>query len=162
MAIGGPGRAAQGYGGGSGGQMYQQSGGGDQQKKKNMNLFDNAAANKPSFKKSNAAAGMMDGKMSDAAVITDIEELLVKPHNGLADQEVSVLEDLPETISEQEMITLNYSGFSDDEDASTSGDKTRYINMIVNNYLKHITVFCVLVVAVSICTFFILSYINGF
>ncbi len=161
MSIGGPGRAAQGYGGGSGGQMYQQSGG-DQQKKKNMNLFDNAATNKHSFKKSNAAAGMMNAKMSDAAVITDIEELLVKPHNGLADQEVSLLKDFPETISEQEMITLNYSEFSDDEDASTSGDKTRYINMIVNNYLKHITVFCVLVVAVSVCTFFILSYINGF
>lgn len=160
MAIGGPGRAAQGYGGGSGGQMYQQSGG-DQPKKKNMNLFDNAAANKPSFKKSNAAVGMIDSKMSDAAVITDIEELLVKPHE-LADQEIAVLEDFPETISEQEMITLNYSEFSDDEDASTSGDKTRYINMIINNYLKHITVFCVLVVAVSVCTFFILSYINGF
>jgi hypothetical protein len=159
MAIGGPGRTAQGYGGGSGGQMYQQSGG-DQQKKKNMNLFDNASANKPSFKKSTAAVGMIDGKMSDAAVITDIEELLVKPHE-LADQEI-VLEDFPETISEQEMITLNYSEFSDDEDASTSGDKTRYINMIINNYLKHITVFCVLVVAVSVCTFFILSYINGF
>jgi hypothetical protein len=161
MAIGGPGRTAQGYGGGSGGQMYQQSGS-DQQKKKNMNLFDNAAANKPSFKKSTAATGMIDGKMSDAAVITDIEELLVKPHHGLSDQEVALLEDFPETISEQEMITLNYSEFSDDEDASTSGDKTRYINMIVNNYLKHITVFCVLVVAVSVCTFFILSYINGF
>ncbi len=161
MSIGGPGKAAQGYGGGSGGQMYQQSGGGDQ-KKKNMNLFNNAVPSKHSFKRLYAVAGgRKDGKRSDATV-TDIEELLVKPYNDLANQEVAVLEDLPETISEQELITLNYSEFSDDEDASTSGDNARYINMIVNNYLKHITVFCVLVVAVSVCTFFILSYINGF
>ncbi len=162
MSSLGPISPRSGYSGGGGGGYYPSD---DRQKKKNLSLFDGSSANENRGKNKQNHLKPLDTKVSDgsSAVITNIEDLLENPediHQEFHDkEEIDISYD---DLMEQEKITINYQEFADDEDASTSGDKVRYVNMIINNYLKHIMVFCVVVVAVSVFAFFVLSFINGF
>lgn len=161
MSSLGPISPRSGYSGGGGGGYYPS---GDRQKKKKLSLFDSSSSNDRGKNKPNSLKALK-AKVSDGngvAVITNIEDLLEtaeEVQQFIHDDEVIYNY---EDLMEQERININYQEFADDEDATTSGDKVRYINMIVNNYLKHIMVFCVVVVAVSVLAFFILSFINGF
>jgi hypothetical protein len=161
MSSLGPISPRSGYSGGGGGGYYPSD---DRQKKKNLSLFDSSNSNHNRSKNKPNNLKVLETKFSDGsgAIITEIDDLLENVEDAQQvihdDEVISNYEDL----MEQERININYQEFADDEDASTSGDKVRYLNMIVNNYLKHIMVFCVVVVAVSVLAFFILSFINGF
>ena len=163
MSSLGPISPRSGYSGGSGSGGYYPSD--DRQKKKNLTLFDGSSSNKNRGKNKPNSLKTLENKVSDGntAVITNLEDILENTediHQEFLDkEEIDINFD---DLMEQEKITINYQEFADDEDASTSGDKVRYINMIINNYLKHIMVFCVVVVAVSVFAFFVLSFINGF
>lgn len=162
MSSLGPISPRSGYSGGGGGGYYPSD---DRQKKKNLSLFDSSSSNDNRGKNKPNSLKALEAKVSDGngTVITNIEDLLETVEEVQQDinSEEAVISNYDD-LMEQERITINYQEFADDEDASTSGDKVRYINMIVNNYLKHIMVFCVVVVAVSVLAFFILSFINGF
>lgn len=136
-SLGPLGKGAQGYGGGSGNSYYASD---HPEPEENMDLFGQQSRRR--FRRTSSIADVLRSRITDNRDITDIEEHW---ENNIDTAE--------EEMTAEEIINLNHLEFTEEEENPP---------LALNHYLKHITVFCIIIVVLSICTFFILSYINGF